>query len=390
MFGDEFELFECYRPGGLHPVHLGEIYKARYEIVYKLGWGTHATIWMARDLVSERFVCLKFIAANASRDSREERILRFLEERKTGLSPGGDQCHVIELYDSFESTSANGTHLVIVQNLVAPLRVWRPSKKEELGLLARHLIHGLAFLHSNGVAHIDLHASNIGYKVQLTEEDFGTLPKLEEYAFKDLNTDVKWTSQFPRCWYKHEDWDEMHAERDTPDKCFQIFDFGHATASSLGDASVSPLLPFHEPPEMRLAKERPIHHKVDLWAVGCLVFAWEFHDLFDRMFVRTKRDYVRQLLCIEDSLPERWQDLGDAALASVPPARDQQFAGLSWAEIPCCNCTIFGFGSQEPLETRTDHVNACKDFVLKLLALDPARRSEASDLFAHPYLQSLE
>ncbi len=39
-----------YRPGGLHPVALGDVYEssaARYKIIHKLGWGAYSTVWLA-------------------------------------------------------------------------------------------------------------------------------------------------------------------------------------------------------------------------------------------------------------------------------------------------------------------------------------------------------
>jgi hypothetical protein len=39
-----------YRPGGLHPVAVGEVYEsscARYKIIHKLGWGAYSTVWLA-------------------------------------------------------------------------------------------------------------------------------------------------------------------------------------------------------------------------------------------------------------------------------------------------------------------------------------------------------
>lgn len=45
------EPVEDYRPGGYHPVHLGEfLYNQRYEISRKLGYGAASTVWLARDL----------------------------------------------------------------------------------------------------------------------------------------------------------------------------------------------------------------------------------------------------------------------------------------------------------------------------------------------------
>ncbi|CAI6079015.1 unnamed protein product [Clonostachys chloroleuca] len=38
-----------YRPGGFHPVHLGDVLDGRYHIFRKLGSGGQSTVWLARD-----------------------------------------------------------------------------------------------------------------------------------------------------------------------------------------------------------------------------------------------------------------------------------------------------------------------------------------------------
>lgn len=45
------EWIEDYRPGGYHPVHLGDLYKEdQYKIIRKLGQGSYSTVWLARDI----------------------------------------------------------------------------------------------------------------------------------------------------------------------------------------------------------------------------------------------------------------------------------------------------------------------------------------------------
>lgn len=49
MTEDEEDL-EDYRPGGYHPVSIGDDFSSgRYVIVRKLGWGHFSTVWLARD-----------------------------------------------------------------------------------------------------------------------------------------------------------------------------------------------------------------------------------------------------------------------------------------------------------------------------------------------------
>lgn len=49
MTEDEEDL-EDYRPGGYHPVNIGDDFNVgRYVVVRKLGWGHFSTVWLARD-----------------------------------------------------------------------------------------------------------------------------------------------------------------------------------------------------------------------------------------------------------------------------------------------------------------------------------------------------
>ena len=41
-----------YRPGGFHPLSLGDTFKeGRYRVAHKLGWGGFSTVWLSRDNV---------------------------------------------------------------------------------------------------------------------------------------------------------------------------------------------------------------------------------------------------------------------------------------------------------------------------------------------------
>jgi hypothetical protein len=44
------EDIEFYCPGGYHPTHLNDLLKGgQYQILHKLGFGSFATVWLARD-----------------------------------------------------------------------------------------------------------------------------------------------------------------------------------------------------------------------------------------------------------------------------------------------------------------------------------------------------
>lgn len=47
--GAPCEWGESYRPGGFHPVQVGDVLDGRCEILCKLGYGAFATVWLAVD-----------------------------------------------------------------------------------------------------------------------------------------------------------------------------------------------------------------------------------------------------------------------------------------------------------------------------------------------------
>lgn len=40
---------QVYRPGGFHPVYIGDIFKDRYRVLNKVGYGTYSTVWLVHD-----------------------------------------------------------------------------------------------------------------------------------------------------------------------------------------------------------------------------------------------------------------------------------------------------------------------------------------------------
>lgn len=48
--GDIEEDRAAYRPGGFHPVYIGDVYAHRYKILNKIGYGVYSTVWLVEDL----------------------------------------------------------------------------------------------------------------------------------------------------------------------------------------------------------------------------------------------------------------------------------------------------------------------------------------------------
>lgn len=152
-----------YSVGGLHVVHVGEVYGGKYEVVRKLGFGQQCTVWLAKDstytllrkLANSFFrtgkaVALKIIAASAGKTELEN-LLRI--QNNTSQHPGRQ--HIPELLDHFQHQGSNGSHCCLVFELLGEnLRTFarRLFSRNRLPptlhkMIAKQLISALDFLH---------------------------------------------------------------------------------------------------------------------------------------------------------------------------------------------------------------------------------------------------
>ena len=58
---DESEDPRDYRKGGYHPVSLGDVFRGRYKVLRKLGWGHFSTVWLVLDMEMKRYAALKIV-----------------------------------------------------------------------------------------------------------------------------------------------------------------------------------------------------------------------------------------------------------------------------------------------------------------------------------------
>ncbi|KAJ7238606.1 kinase-like domain-containing protein, partial [Mycena rebaudengoi] len=168
-----YEATSAYTLGGLCPIRLGCDLGSppRYRIIAKLGYGAYSTVWLAHDRIAKRNVALKIVEARTS-SSNELNILQRLK------APDTEEPHVVQLLNAFEHTSPNGRHQVLVMEPVHPFdlfgcQAFRPVITREA---LRQTIDALAFIHSHGIAHGDLHPGNFGFAV----------PEVERFSFVDI------------------------------------------------------------------------------------------------------------------------------------------------------------------------------------------------------------
>lgn len=152
---------EGYRPGGYHPVHLGDTYEnGRYKVLHKLGAGGYSTTWLARDGNSERYVALKVVKASETASCAE---LKMLQRLAADESEHPGRAHVRSLLDHFTISGPNGEHCCLVSEVAGPtlLSLYdnagpasaRRLKGQIARKIARQVALAVAYLHANGVGH---------------------------------------------------------------------------------------------------------------------------------------------------------------------------------------------------------------------------------------------
>lgn len=155
---------EWYCENGYHPVNLQDEFKdSRYRVIHKLGHGTFATVWLARDQIEGRYVALKISAVSEAPTNNEINILQLLAADNS-QHPGKQ--HVMSLLDHFTHEGPNGTHTCFVFPVLGPTfahKSYAHSGRfpaEFARKICYQMGEAIAYLHSSNVVHGGLSTSS--------------------------------------------------------------------------------------------------------------------------------------------------------------------------------------------------------------------------------------
>ncbi|KAK4684575.1 serine/threonine-protein kinase SRPK3, partial [Tremellales sp. Uapishka_1] len=193
---DEEDL-EDYRPGGYHPVNIGDEFSSgRYLIVRKLGWGHFSTVWLARDnngsprcgnvvkgekvtpLASRqtdpthsthRHVALKVVKSDGHYTETALDEIQLLQKVVRSSQVHAGRCHVVGLVDDFRHSGPNGSHVCMVfevlgENLLGLIKRYqhRGVPQHIVKQIAKQILLGLDYLHTEcRIIHTDLKPENV-------------------------------------------------------------------------------------------------------------------------------------------------------------------------------------------------------------------------------------
>ncbi|KAF2012463.1 putative serine protein kinase [Aaosphaeria arxii CBS 175.79] len=281
--GAPCEGIEEYRPGGFHPVNLGDTFHdGKYKVIRKLGAGSFSTVWLAVSTGTPRYVALKIMIAKAPGTNTELCILDHLSKQ----APGDIRAqHVTAPLDIFQHQGINGKHQCLVFELmggtaasvVEELPENKPKKygkrqRYPKWMAKRILLHGLrglAFLHQNGVVHGDVQPGNLLFSIadiSPTEEE--SLKQDEASTAVPVHrVDGKADRWAPKNLYlKQPLYDRVQVG---PETCVKLSDLG--SAFWLAERPSKTVTPIGlRAPELILHQSFGLG--IDIWSFGCLIF----------------------------------------------------------------------------------------------------------------------
>ncbi|RAQ54645.1 srpk [Aspergillus flavus] len=179
------ERFEDLRKGQYYPVNIGDIFRSKYQVVGKLGFGISSTVWLARDLEGHQYVTLKLYTRSES-DLAEFQIDNLLNK---GSSSHPGYAHVRRALDVFTIPRPGGDHCCLVQKPTwesfQDLLYRNPTHRFTEELLKAGLMQvflALDYLHNEcKLVHTDIKGDNILQEI----EDESILEKFTEAEMED-------------------------------------------------------------------------------------------------------------------------------------------------------------------------------------------------------------
>ena len=163
----------------------------RYIVIQKLGWGHFSTVWLAKDLKYNTFVAMKVqksaqhyleaaydeveildvIAKNTEKPEWVKSVRHYYRDEPDKLSRGvtSEHCYNVQLLNSFMHCGPNGTHFVMVFEILGVNLLEIMKRYDYQGIpmplvriLAKQILIGLDYLHRIcKLLHTDLKPENV-------------------------------------------------------------------------------------------------------------------------------------------------------------------------------------------------------------------------------------
>lgn len=257
---------------------IGDMLHERYRIVDKLGFGGYSTIWLSLDTRLRQYVAINICIADAQ--SSESSILKELSYPSSSHLRHNS---IPLLLDEFKVEGPNGTHTCYTMT-PARCNLREVSFSHLFSLeVARALSGGLAmavaYTHSRGVFHGDIHLRNVLVKLPSSFDRFSIEELYKEYgepetvaitesSKRPLPANIPTEAVLPL--YLGNDAEDFTLS----DAHILLSDFGEAFSPGhtvrLGQDCHTPLA--MQPPEARFASQSPLSYAADIWSLAFAIW----------------------------------------------------------------------------------------------------------------------
>ncbi|KAL2802759.1 kinase-like protein [Aspergillus granulosus] len=309
------ESLENYRPGGYHPVQIGDHFHDRYRVVHKLGYGSYSTAWLARDEQSNKYVAVKVCIAD-SNPKEVDIISTLARPRSPANNPAKSM--VPSILDRFTIHGRNGNHACYVS---APAKASLSMVKDESSIrlfqldvaraLAAQLVLAVDYVHAQGIVHGDLHLGNILFKAPPSFDQITLEQLYEKYGAPELDPVVHMDGNpLPPGVPSHgiaSIWQGEASEEITlAEARILLSDFGEAFSYSeeLKYESRTPMVV--SPPEARFEPKKPLSFSSDIWTLACAIWSIIAERPLFEGFLATEDDITCEHVDALGVLPPEW------------------------------------------------------------------------------------
>ncbi|KAJ5543912.1 kinase-like protein [Penicillium frequentans] len=316
------ERLENYRPGGYHPIQIGDHFHGRYRVVHKLGHGSYSTVWLARDEKSNKYVALKVCTASAN--PKEAEILSTLTRPRClpVNHPGMEM--VPSILDRFIIRGPNGHHACYV---TTPARASLAGVKDGSWIrlfqldvarsLAAQLVLVMDYVHTQGIVHGDLHLGNILLKTTPDFDQLSLTQLYEKYGAPESDPVVRLDGNplvsgvpshgiFP-IWLG-----KASEEITLSETRILLADFSESFfhAKEQRYESRAPLV--NRPPEARFEPSDSLSFSSDIWTLACTIWTMIAQRPLFEGFLATDDDMTCEHVDTLGVLPLEWWEKWDA------------------------------------------------------------------------------
>ncbi|KAF9041465.1 kinase-like protein [Panaeolus papilionaceus] len=354
---------ERYKPGGYHPVSPGELYKERYRVIHRLGWGMYSTVWLVQDTSNQTVAAMKVLIGDMAIQENEGgfgdelRFLKVIQER----NPNSEGYHhICQLLDSFTCKGPNGDHVCLI---VEPMKltafdIYRSlpgaMSLPLLKRISKHILTALQYLHEDcSIIHTDIKGDNILLTGEPLKEGQLEVQLDDEYMMSTV---------------------------------FKLSDFG--AANMLTNRIAQLIQPESlRSPEVIIGAEWDT--KADIWNLGCLLYEFaRGAKLFDPHWntetsgLSPTQTHLSQMTGLLGNFPLQLLQKGSKSDSYF----NEQGALLQGANTYSITLhDLLNRAGYTPQET-----SEIADFLTPMLTIDPGGRWTAAQLLKHPWLSGVE